>query len=198
MKHTTARKKKRRSNPPPPSKQVHKGDEEQKLVQALTEVFSSASLEDAISAYREANGDPDAAAKILGRALLDNADYPCTSSSTSSGASCSSSGSSSSDWFVESGCIQNLVNEKRFKGSNQKKVIAATGTVSTVLGKDYVMSTPRKVSKMKGLGNGVAAKEEAEQFLCSMLGDDSGLTFSVVRDVLCEYYYFYLQIHIST
>ncbi|XP_015873794.3 SMR domain-containing protein At5g58720 isoform X1 [Ziziphus jujuba] len=206
MKHNAARKKKKKSSKPPPppppappqppSKQVQvqKGDdEEQKLVvKALTGAFSSASLDDSISAYRQAHGDPDRAAMILDRALLDNADDPSTSSSSSSSSSsgvssCSGFGSSS-DGFVESGCIQNLVNERRFKGSsnNQKKVIAATGTVSTVLGKEYVMSTPRKVSKMKGLGNGIAAREEVEQFLCSMLGDDSGLSFAVVRDVLCQ------------
>lgn len=43
-------------------------------------------------------------------------------------------------------------------------------------------------SKTKGFGNGVAATtaEEAEQFLCSMLGDESEVSLGVVRDVLCQ------------
>ena len=69
--------------------------------------------------------------------------------------------------------------------NKQKKVIAAAGTVSNVLGKEYVRS---RMSKPSGSKNGDAAvgEEEAEQFLCSMLGDDSELNLAVVRDVLCK------------
>lgn len=193
MNHSAKRRKKKRSQA---AKQVDKGGQEQKVLHSLTQAFSLASIDVAMSAYHEADGDPDKAAEILGRALLDNADDPSTSS-TSSGISCSGSGSGSSEGFVESGCVQNLVNEKRFKGSNQKRVVASTGTVSTVLGKDYVMSSRRKEStrmtKLKGLCNGVVVGEEAEQFLCSMLGSESGLSLAVVRDVLCEYFYFLIS-----
>ncbi|KAK9927976.1 hypothetical protein M0R45_025134 [Rubus argutus] len=43
-------------------------------------------------------------------------------------------------------------------------------------------------SKTRVFGNGVAATtaEEAEQFLCSMLGDESEVSLGVVRDVLCQ------------
>jgi hypothetical protein len=41
--------------------------------------------------------------------------------------------------------------------------------------------------KAKDFGNGVVEKEEAEQFLCSMLGNDCELSMGVVRDVLCKY-----------
>ncbi|KAF3454243.1 hypothetical protein FNV43_RR04690 [Rhamnella rubrinervis] len=183
MKHSTKSKKKKRSQA---AKQVDKGDQEQKVLYTLTQAFSSASIDDAMSAYREADGDPAQAAEILGRSSLDNAEDPSTSS-TSSGVSCSGSGSASSEGFVESGFVQNLVNERRFKGSNQKRVVACTGTVSTVLGKDYVMSSRKRdstrMTKLKGLCNGVVVREEAEQFLCSMLGNESGLSLAVVRDV---------------
>lgn len=191
--HERRRKKKSSVDPKP----VAKEDEGQKVIRALTEVFSSVSLDDAVSAYREANGDSNKAAEILERAVAESSEEPFTSSTTSgvSGSDAgsswgSSSGSGSSEGF-ESGCIQNLVSEKGFRGK-QKRVVAAAGTVSTFLGKDYVSSNPRRgswstMTKLKGFGNGVAAGEEdAEQFLCSMLGDESELSLAVVRDVLCE------------
>ncbi|KAM1494817.1 hypothetical protein ACFXTI_029144 [Malus domestica] len=191
MKHTK-RIKKRKSSANPT--RVAKVDEEQKVIRALTEVFSSVSLDDAIYAYREADGDANKAAEILERAVAEteSSEEPFTSSTTSGGSDAgSSSGSGSSEGF-ESGCIQNLVSEKGFRGK-QKRVVAAAGTVSTVLGKEYVSSIPRRgptsseMSKRKGFGNGGAAgEEEAEQFLCSMLGDESDLSLAVVRDVLCQ------------
>ena len=70
----------------------------------------------------------------------------------------------------------------------QKKMVASTGTVSTVLGKEYVRRNNNNI-RNKGLSsNGVFEMEEAEQFLCSMLGDDSDINLAVVRDVLCEYH----------
>ncbi|CAN6696166.1 unnamed protein product [Malus baccata var. baccata] len=193
MKHTK-RIKKRKSSANPT--RIAKEDEEQKVIRALTEVFSSVSLDDAIYAYREADGDANKAAEILERAVAEteSSEEPFTSSTASGGSdagSSSGSGSGSSEGF-ESGCIQNLVSEKGFRGK-QKRVVAAAGTVSTVLGKEYVSSIPRRgptsseMSKRKGFGNGGAAGEdEAEQFLCSMLGDESDLSLAVVRDVLCQ------------
>ncbi|KAH0997522.1 hypothetical protein GBA52_021386 [Prunus armeniaca] len=194
MKHTKRRRKKKSSVDPKP---VAKEDEGQKVIRALTEDFSSVSLDDAVSAYREANGDSNKAAEILERAVAESSEEPFTSSTTSgvSGSDAgsswgSSSGSGSSEGF-ESGCIQNLVSEKGFRGK-QKRVVAAAGTVSTFLGKDYVSSNPRRgswstMTKLKGFGNGVAiGEEDAEQFLCSMLGDESELSLAVVRDVLCQ------------
>ncbi|XP_009374241.2 SMR domain-containing protein At5g58720 [Pyrus x bretschneideri] len=191
MKHTKRiRKRKSSANPT----RIAKEDEEQKVIRALTEVFSSVSLDDAIYAYREADGDANKAAEILERAVAgtESSEEPFTSSTTGGGSDAgSSSGSGSSEGF-ESGCIQNLVSEKGFRGK-QKRVVAAAGTVSTVLGKEYVSSIPRRgptlseMSKRKGFGNGGAAgEEEAEQFLCSMLGDESDLSLAVVRDVLCQ------------
>ncbi|KAM1115349.1 hypothetical protein ACFX1X_006133 [Malus domestica] len=195
MKHTKRRRRKKSSAVPTP---VAKEDEEQKVIRALMEVFSSVSLDDATYAYREADGDAGKAAEILERAVAECSEEPFTSStasgvsgSDSASSSGSSSGLGSSEGF-ESGCIQNLVSEKGLRGK-QKRVVAAAGTVSTVLGKEYVSSIPRRgptsseVTKLKGFGNGGAAgQEEAEQFLCSMLGDESELSLAVVRDVLFQ------------
>jgi hypothetical protein len=41
-----------------------------------------------------------------------------------------------------------------------------------------------------GTGKKAADREKAEQFLSSMLGDDCELSMAVVRDVLCEYFFF--------
>ncbi|KAJ6345304.1 hypothetical protein OIU78_008053, partial [Salix suchowensis] len=162
-----------------------------KVVEALMEAFDSISVEEAEEAYREAKGDIDKAAQILAN-LMENSEDPSTSSVSSGlsgfglgSSSSSSTGSSSAsrDGFLEG----NLVNRKGFRGGNkQKKVLAVTGTVSTVLGKEYVKASPRMDSmKEKGFGNGVVEKE-AEQFLCSMLGNDCELSMGVVRDVLCQ------------
>ncbi|KAI3760403.1 hypothetical protein L1987_50798 [Smallanthus sonchifolius] len=74
------------------------------------------------------------------------------------------------------------------KGGRGNKVVAATGMVSTVLGKDYVPTSSRKrgVHKLKGTGDGGVSHEEAEQFLCSMLSEDCELGMDLVRDVLCQ------------
>ncbi|KAM2244807.1 hypothetical protein ACFXTI_005823 [Malus domestica] len=195
MKHTKRRRRKKSSAVPTP---VAKEDEEQKVIRALMEVFSSVSIDDATYAYREADGDAGKAAEILERAVAECSEEPFTSSTASgvsgsdaASSSGSSSGLGSSEGF-ESGCIQNLVSEKGLRGK-QKRVVAAAGTVSTVLGKEYVSSIPRRgptsseVTKLKGFGNGGAAgQEEAEQFLCSMLGDESELSLAVVRDVLFQ------------
>lgn len=186
MKHTK-KKKKRSSHSQAPKKVAGEGGEKKKkteeeavAIHALTVAFSSASLDDAVSAYREAGGDPDKAAEILGLALSESADDPATSST-------SGEGSGWSEWFEETGCVQNLGSERGCRGNKQKRVVAATGTVSTVLGKEYLAASPRKYprsmdTKLKGL----ADKGNAEQFLCSMLGDESELNLAIVRDVLCQ------------
>ena len=184
QKHT---KKKRKRNPQAPKTVNHGEEEKNKVVKELTEALSSVSVDDAVSAYREAKVDPDKAAEILGRALSEIGDDPSTSSTSGEG---STSGSGSSEGFVETSCVENLVKEKDSRGNKQKRVVAATGTVSTVLGKEYMMSSPRRDSrtmgmKLKGFGNGVFDEEKAEQFLCSMLGEESELNLAIVRDVLC-------------
>ena len=176
MKNAKQKKKRRRpraSDPVAKAVDANEKDEQSK-VNALSETFSLASLHDAVSAY----SDPERAAY--------SAEDPSTSSSYGS----SSGSGSSSEGFVEAGFVENVMNGKGLRGNKQKRIIAATGTVSTVLGKDYVKASPCPRSgwgKSRGFNNGVVQEEDAEQFLCSMLGDECELSLAVVRDVLCKY-----------
>jgi len=184
MKNSNQRKKRwgpRASDPVAKAVEANEKKNEESKVNTLSETFSLASLDDAVSAYREANGDPERAAY--------SAEDPSTSWSYGWSYG-SSSGSGSSEGFVETGYVQNVVNGKGLRGSKYKKVVAATGTVSTVLGKDYVKASPCPRSgwaKSRGFSNRVVEEEDAEQFLSSMLGDECELSMAVVRDVLCEY-----------
>ncbi|XP_027190674.1 SMR domain-containing protein At5g58720 isoform X2 [Cicer arietinum] len=175
------------------SKEVIENQEEhkkQRVLQSLFEAFSLSSMEEAKVAYDIAKGDSDKASEILRRGLVDNTEDPFSSSSYCSSSSCSggvSSGldlastSGSSDGFVEQRFGDDVVG---FKGVKQKKkIVAVTGTVSTILGKEYVR---RNSSRNKRLGNEIVDKDEAEQFLYSMLGNDCDLNLAVVRDVLCQ------------
>lgn len=195
---------KKKQKPPPNKVEDKKGvvdkkpaeeEEETKriVLEALVEAFSLSSIDEAAMAYTVAGGDPGKASEILRRGLTDTAEdsfFPSSSASSSSGGSSgvssgldfSSSTSGSSDGFLEPSFGD-------FKGGKQKKkVVAAAGTVSTVLGKEYVR---RNATRNKGFRNGFVEKEDAEQFLCSMLGDDCDLNLAVVRDVLCEYLAFF-------
>lgn len=158
---------------------------EQRVLKNLLETFASVSLEEAASAYREAKGDQSKAAEILTKSeALENLSTTCSSSSGNYDVG-SSSSSSVSDVF---GDANNILQDGFMQRSKPKlkKVIASAGTVSTMLGKDYVRSIPKKgSSKWNGVHEEGWNKEEAEQFLCSMLGDDCELSLAVVRDVLC-------------
>ncbi|GFS39259.1 hypothetical protein Acr_00g0061950 [Actinidia rufa] len=190
MKHSKKKKRSRR-----PNQVVVKGSdhgqesEEQRSLKSLKEALTSVSLEKAASAYREANGVLNKAAEIIG-GLEEIPEDQATSCSSSSGTArlSSSSGSSSVEVFMEPNCGQIGVHGKGFRGNKQKKVVAATGTVSSFLGKDYVTPSIRKdSSKRKGYAHVPASKEDAEQFLCSLLGDNCELSMAVVRDVLGEF-----------
>ncbi|RYR27774.1 hypothetical protein Ahy_B01g051826 isoform C [Arachis hypogaea] len=134
--------------------------------------------------------DPERASEILRKkGLVYDPSSVCSSSTSSSssggGGGVSDLGSTygSSEGFVDVGYGEDV---GCFKGNSRqkKKVIAATGTVSTVIGKEYVR---RNKNKNKGFeNNGVVDKDKAEQFLCSMLGNDSDLNLGVVRDVFCQ------------
>ncbi|XP_074289927.1 SMR domain-containing protein At5g58720 [Silene latifolia] len=161
------------------------GIEEQRIIEGLVEAFSLASIEEAQAAYREANGDPNKAADIL------------SDNSEAYQASCSSSNQSSNGGSSSTSSNGDTVACAEFRGNKGKKVVAAAGTISNFLGKDYVSDTSRKeVVKEKGFGchggggGGCGGKvnnvEEAEQFLCSMLGDDCELGMAIVKDVLCS------------
>ncbi|XP_022944276.1 SMR domain-containing protein At5g58720 isoform X1 [Cucurbita moschata] len=148
-------------------------------VGAVTEAFSAASLNDpAAPASREArvgsNEDADAFDSGFGDCIDD---LTTTSSSSAITASCSSSYSS-----------EDVLDYKGYMGKKQKRIVASTGTVSTVLGKDYVRSSLKRDSRNKFMefDHGNISQQEAEQFLCSMLGNECELSMAVVRDVLCQ------------
>lgn len=189
MKHS---KKKKRHRPqqqqqPPVSKPKNKSAEgqnpsvdqnrESKDLDSLSEKIVAFTLDDNevnSSSSSSANRDDyDDAIEIFG-SLTETG-----SSSGSSGTGSSGSGLSNSDegWSRVG---------KSGKGSNKGRVVAATGMVSSMLGKDYVPTSSRKrgVDKFKGVSN-----DDAEQFLCSMLSDDCELGMDLVKDVLgqCAY-----------
>lgn len=179
------------ANAAPPAK----GDEEPQVVNALVEAFGSVSVEEAAAAFREAEGNPNRAAEILRVGLFGNADEPSTSSNSSAVSAsdsgfASSSVSGSSEGYVEANFMQDALREKRVRGNKAKKLMAATGTVSTVLGKEYLkLSSARDSARSNGFLNGAIVHgkgEEMEQFLCAMLGEESELSLAVVRDVLCK------------
>ncbi|GAV66617.1 Smr domain-containing protein/DUF1771 domain-containing protein [Cephalotus follicularis] len=203
MKHTkTKRKKKRPSGASVPAandsslekkeggelkQQQHQQQQQQQVINLLMEAFASfsVSIDDAKSALDEANGDVNKAAEILAH-FVDNSENPSVMSSVSgTGFDSGSTSSDFSEGFSETGCVQNTAKEKRFK---HKRAVAATGTVSTVLGREYMKASPRNSARNKGFWNGYGSvdKAEAEQFLCSMLGNDCELSLAVVRDVLCQ------------
>ncbi|KAI3461657.1 hypothetical protein Pfo_018320 [Paulownia fortunei] len=161
-------------------------EKEQRILKNLLEAFGSVSVAEAASAYREANRDPNKASEILTKsAALEDQSTTCSSSSGNYDVG-SSSSSNASEVFGDA----NKFTQDGFKQKSKpklKKVVASAGTVSTVLGKDYVRSIPKKgSSKLTGFHEESWSKEEAEQFLCSMLGDDCELSLAVISDVLCQ------------
>lgn len=133
----------------------------------------------------EADRVPSGAAEIPKKGpVMEDQGTTCSSSSASYDVGSSSSSSSNASDVLGNGFLQD---DFKQKGRPKMKVVATAGTVSTMLGKDYVRSLPKKRSlKMNGLFEQSWSNEEAEQFLCSMLGDDSELSLAVVSDVLCE------------
>jgi len=191
--------KKKRPKPPKKGEErkgaegVVEGEEERKkrVLEALVDAFSLSSIREASIAYDIAGCDLERASEILRKGLSEDS-FSCCSSSCSGGSSGGGTSSSSSSGMdlgskeeAERNCGEGVV-VGGFKGGKQKKkVVASTGTVSTVLGKEYVR-------RNKGSNKGFSANDEvfdmekAEQFLCSMLGEDCDLNLAVVRDVLCK------------
>lgn len=104
-----------------------------------------------------------------------------------------SSSSTSSELFWETDPVVRVKSGK----NNSKRVVACAGTVANVIGKGYVRNNPVNDGgrrwegvKLKGVfSNTAASYDDAEQFCCSMLGDDCQLSLAVIRDVLgqCGY-----------
>ncbi|TXG74392.1 hypothetical protein EZV62_002971 [Acer yangbiense] len=171
-------------------------EEEQKkvIIESLAEAFGSSvsvSVEEAASAYRKANGNVNKAVEILTALSEISSEDPSTTSSVMSGSSgldVASSSGSSIECFEACGRVHNMANNNGKKGWNkQKKTVAVTGTVANMLGREYTRVSPKTAAKVRSLDdrNGFD-KEEAEQFLYSMLGVECELSIAVVRDVLCQ------------
>ncbi|WOL08325.1 SMR domain-containing protein [Canna indica] len=194
------------------AKGVRGEDEQQKQdLGWLAVVFSSLSIDEIDLTYREAGGDPFLAAGILGAQLDDPGDEPARGGGEV--------GSSKIDLdYREVGgdpllaaCILGAPLDdpgkepsrgrgapglsKFFGGTQkqkQKRAVASTGIVSDVIGKAY--SVRGKFNRdennlQKGSMTKMYSVEDAEQFLCSMLGDASEIGMDVVKDVLGECMY---------
>nr|XP_029119112.1 SMR domain-containing protein At5g58720 isoform X2 [Elaeis guineensis] len=147
-------------------------DEERRALDWLMDAFASVSLDQVKSAFREAGGDPYKAAGILGAHLEDPGEGSAASPATNGA-------------------------KKGLRGSRkQKRVAAATGMISDVIGKGYLKPSAfcgegRRRSdgsvEAKGAVKRLYGVEEAEEFLYSMLGESSELGMGVVKDVLGIY-----------
>lgn len=163
------------------------------VIDALLEAFSLASIREATAAYKEADGDVNKAGVILAAGSFENVSSSGSSSYVADDSSSMSSGSGGYGMDCSSTSSDGFKDLMQFRGK-EKKLVASTGMVSTVIGRDYVTNNCKKsgsgVGDYKGkVLNGkkaVVDREEAEQFLCSMLGDEPGLSLAVVRDVLCK------------
>lgn len=164
------------------------GENGQKSLTIAAEAFASMSVGEVASAYREAGRAPSRAAEISTKGpVMEDQSTTCSSSSASYdvGSSSSSSSNASDMFFMGNGFLQD---DFKPKSRPRMKIVATAGTVSNMLGKDYVRSVPKKSSsKINGFLEQGWSNEEAEQFLCSMLGDDCELSLAVVSDVLCEF-----------
>ncbi|KAG6401384.1 hypothetical protein SASPL_138240 [Salvia splendens] len=154
------------------------GENGQKSEKNAVEAFASMSLGEA----------PIRAAEIPEKAaVMEDQSTTCSSSNGSyEMGSCSSSSSNASDMFGLGNGFRQEEELKQKSRPKMKRVVATSGTVSNMLGKDYVRSVPKREAwKSNGFLEENWSKE-AELFLCSMLGDDCELSMAVVSDVLCE------------
>ena len=83
-----------------------KEDEQSKIFKTLAKAFSLASLDDTVSAFHQANGDPNKAIGVLSMSSGYNANDPSTSLGSGSGEGLDQSHNTaelgrSSDWFGE-------------------------------------------------------------------------------------------------
>lgn len=159
------------------------GDERRDLAWLL-DAFGSATIDQVETAYRDAGADPFLAAGILASTHPPPPPPPPPDLSPHTGSAA-----------------------RKPARRPRKLPVAASGMVADVIGKGYSRPATPPVSVPSGRkgaasngwndvrnGCGPAADpacnvEEAEQFLCSMLGDSSELNMGVVRDVLGQYGY---------
>ncbi|XP_062189426.1 SMR domain-containing protein At5g58720-like isoform X1 [Phragmites australis] len=161
------------------------GGDERRDLAWLLDAFASATIDQVDSAYRETGGDPFLAAGVLGSSQDTQPPQPPQPAPQPP---------PPPDLSPRGG------SGRKKAGRRPKRLaVAATGMVAGVIGKDYTRSaTPVSVTNAckgrdgegdGGCGGRKYSVEEAEQFLCSMLGDNSDLGMGVVRDVLGQYVY---------
>ncbi|KVH94087.1 protein of unknown function DUF1771 [Cynara cardunculus var. scolymus] len=155
---------------------------------ALTEGIASFSIEEAMAFSNRDDAAADIAGNLTETASSSSANRDDDAAEIFGNLTETASSSSGSSGLSNYDGYDRRIGGKVTKGSRGNKVIAATGMVSTVIGKDYVPTSNRKrgISKWKGSGDGAVSHEDAEQFLCSMLSDDCELGMDLVKDVLCQ------------
>ncbi|KAI4296724.1 hypothetical protein L6164_036658 [Bauhinia variegata] len=186
-----------------------KYDEEEKALKILLDTFGSAfSLEDIASAYQKASRNPDMAGEILSD--MQRSSSTSTSHSWKEEARVEESSESSVDFSFERSSQEG----RNCRSLKPKARPVSVGTVSSILGKGYVGSTPStngscKTTKPMKLDANVVPMsaiwgndepkpnvskhnqlhQDMEDFLFKMLGDGFQLDRNVIRDVLdsCGY-----------
>ncbi|KAL9276113.1 hypothetical protein ACSQ67_026342 [Phaseolus vulgaris] len=145
---------------------VENEEEETKrrVLDALVDAFSLSSIREASIAYDIAGCDPDRASEILRKGLSEDS-FSCCSSSYSGG----SSGGGTSSLGMELGS-----KEEGEQNCGEGVVVGVSKGEAEEKGGCFNWHC------FNGFGQG------AEQFLCSMLGEDCDLNLAVVRDVLCQ------------
>ncbi|KAL6283663.1 hypothetical protein ACE6H2_014592 [Prunus campanulata] len=186
-------------------------DDQKRDLEYLLEVFSSmCSLKDIASAYCQARHNVEMAVEILCASHVSPSDGACSSKVKFEGASATSSEGMSSDKV-----LQNPLNGAgNTRASNSKKNAVSVGTVSGMIGKEYIRprsSTNESIEVKKPLKlelKEVPASEiwseevestmpaenskmraDIEEFLFKMLGEGFKLDMDVIREVLghCGY-----------
>ncbi|XP_078175325.1 SMR domain-containing protein At5g58720-like [Carex rostrata] len=122
----------------------------------LHDVFTSLSVDQIESAYTEAGCDTFKAAGILGTHLEVEQE----------------------DQHNKEPTVSENSSQKKAKKARPRHVVVSSGMVSGVIGKEYTGSHSESNDKIQ------RDVEEAEGFLCSMLGENSDLGMGVVRDIL--------------
>jgi hypothetical protein len=130
----------------------------------LSDAFSSLSVDQIASAYDVAGCDPFKAAGILGTHLEEEA--------------------LEQDQRIKGPTVNEGPSQKKSRKARPRKIAASCGMVSSVIGKRPHLKM-NETDILQGEGDFESKNgEEAEQFLCSMLGEESELGPGVVRDIL--------------
>lgn len=162
---------------------IEEANDEEKARRALDldwlmSAFSSLSFDQIVSAYDDTGRDPFKAAGILGSQLVDPGDEeeppPPPPSLTEV------------EEIEEEKEEEEGEEKKGARERRQKKVAASSGIIANVIGRGYAKPSSDCGKKAGNKKDRQYSIEEGEEFLCSMLGDNSELGMAVVKDVLCQ------------